>query len=611
MAGLALVATSTLAPHAADPAAATPPRAAAQTGSSPCEAGFSDVDPDSSFAEAIEWMACEGLTQGYSDGTFGVKADITREESAAFLFRVAAPDYAAPIASPFPDVPAVSGPFYAPVTWMHDEGMARGYADGQFKPDRSITRGEMAKILYGTADPDYPTPDEAPFSDVPRGSTYHRYVSWMKSVGATQGYADGTFRPDQPITRGEMAKLLWVTARYVDRNTAAAPAQFTALGAGWGHGVGMSQYGARTLADRGYSAQQILRYYYSPAEVRDTVHRADANIKVHLHSAATSSLDATRTDGTNAKLRVRSGSTVLETDGAVTLRVDGDQVVAAVPGGAVAKASSMVVEWPGTRFWAGQASTLRVPDANAGTAPLDLRHGKVIVTVVGGRLNLVTELRMVDEYLYGLSEVASSWRPPALQAQAVAGRSYALRNMAAEKTSCGCHVWDEVRSQKFTGWAKENEQWSGTHWGRRWTDAVDATLTRGADERPVSALSLWYGSSVADATYFSSSGGHTRNAEDVWSSAVPYLTARPDPYSVDEQSGNPYRSWTSTVAQRDLQDAFGLRDVVGVSLSRDQDLTPAALLATARDGSTSRITGKRFRQDVALRSAWVWSIVPR
>mgnify|MGYP006203898357 FL=1 len=118
--------------------------------------------------------------------------------------------------------------------------------------------------------------------------------------------------------------------------------------------------------------------------------------------------------------------------------------------------------------------------------------------------------------------------------------------MGSVKTACDCHVWDEVRSQKFTGWDKEDERSATTHWGGRWTDAVNATVTRNSAGTPIRAKGLWYGGAVADATYYSANGGHTRNSQDVWTSAVPYLTARPDPFSMAASANNPNATWTAT-----------------------------------------------------------------
>lgn len=588
------------------PATAAPSLAA--TGSSTCR-DFSDVRPGSTFHQPITWLSCQGITSGYADGTFGTAQSITRAETAAFTYRMTGVDRPATTA-PFQDVTAAWS--FAPIAWLKDRKVVSGYADGTFRPTQPISRGEAAKIIHGAVNP--PAVKGSPsFPDVSSRSSFREAIAWLAAEGIVTGYADGTFRPGQEITRGEIAQIIHGIATGTDGAPAPSPvpdpvkvpASFTATGSGWGHGVGMSQYGARALAAGGSSATQILGHYYAPAQVMDSTHRAAENIRVHLHSAGSSTLSG------SGQLRVRIAGAVKTTTGDVKLGVSGGKVVAALPGGTRLSAPSAVLEWPGTRFWAGTASTLTVPDADGGARPVTLRHGKVVVTVVDGKLNIVNELRMNDEYLYGLAEMPSSWPAAALQAQAIASRSYALRNMGAEKTACGCHVWDEVKSQKFTGWAKENERSGSTHWGARWTAAVNATLTRAAGGAPARAQSLWYGGAVADATYYSSSGGHTRNSQDVWSSAVPYLTARADPYSVAAAAGNPNAAWTATVTQAQLGKAFGVKDIVKVTVKQGADRTPATLTATTADGKKATITGAAFRSAVPLKAAWLRSITAR
>ncbi|GAA4772419.1 SpoIID/LytB domain-containing protein [Citricoccus nitrophenolicus] len=602
---LSLVLTSVLV-LSSGAALAAPARAATEE--------FRDVPPGSTYYEPVTWMVQAGITTGRSGGSiFGVRDNLNRAEAAAFLHRLVDPDFMPPDSSGFPDVSDPDNWDYAPITWLVHEGVVSGYADGTFKPLRHITRGELAKILYGVADPAYPAPSSAPFADVQVGSTYHRHISWLKYIGATHGYADGTYRPSQHINRGETAQLIRAVAEELGYDTSVVPDSFTVQGSGWGHGAGMSQYGARAMAAGGRTAEQILQYYYTGVQVSSSSHRAYENLRVHLLSTASTTLKATKLNGTDGYVRVRTAGSVLPTTGAVRLEADGGDVVTTMPDGTRKRAGSAILEWPGTRFWnadSPNAATLRVPNADGGTRPLDLRHGKVIVTVIGGRLNIVTELRMNDEYLYGLAEMPSSWPAAALQAQAIAGRSYALRNMGSLKADCGCHVWDEVRSQKFTGWAKESEG-TGAVYGKRWTAAVDGTLSRNTAGTPVRAKSLWYNGGIVDAVYFSSSGGHTRSAVDVWGNAVPYLQGRPDPYSLSADAHNPNASWTQSVSQATMASAFGLPSVVSVRFTLDGADSARYVSATAADGTTSQITGNQFRSRVGAKSTWLSAVTPR
>jgi SpoIID/LytB domain protein len=571
---------------------ATPARAATPS-------TFPDVPATHTFHEAVMWMNQEKITTGEDDGTFGVNEDITRADASAFLFRLIDPNVTPPAESPFKDVPADPKWYaYTPIAWMATEGIINGYKDETFRPHRSITRGEMAKILYGVAGADFPEPSEDPFSDVPVNSTYAQHIAWMKDKGISRGYADGNFRPGRPISRGEAAQLIWKVAGEMGYDTTVFPVSFAVSGSGFGHGVGMSQYGARAMAEGGSTSGQILDHYYRPAVVQNGPNRVNGNIRVHLVSTKKIAVDGT------GEVRVRVGSTQPSAiSGAVTFTVGGDQVVATLPDGTQQRGESVALEWTGTRFWKGTASTVTVPDANGTSTDLVLRHGSVQVTLNDdGQLNVVNELRMNDEYLYGLSEMPSLWSEEALKAQAVAGRSYALRSMGSLRADCDCNVWDEVNSQKFTGWAKENEGPGGVY-GARWKAAVDAT----------SQQILTHNGSVADASYHSSSAGRTRGAEEQWGNKVLYLTSKADPYSLAPEANNPNRSWTASPTQAQMARAFGLANVVTV---RETAVNPNSgytdwITATASDGTTATITGNQFRSRLGLKSAFITAVTAR
>ncbi|XKH52204.1 SpoIID/LytB domain-containing protein [Citricoccus nitrophenolicus] len=561
---------------------------------------FPDVPATHTFHEGVTWMIQQEITEGESDGTFGVNEDISRAEASAFLFRLVDPDVTPPAESPFKDVPADPAWYaYTPIAWMATEGIINGYADETFRPYRAITRGEMAKILYGVAGADFPEPSEDPFSDVDHDSSYAQHIGWMKSEGISQGYAGGTFRPGRPISRGEAAQLIWKVAGEMGYDTTVFPGSFAVSGSGWGHGVGMSQYGARAMAVGGNTSGQILDHYYRPAVVQNGPNRVNENIRVHLVTTPRIVMDGTG----EVRVRASGSSQASATTGAVTFTAAGDRVVATLPDGTQQRSGSVALEWTGTRFWKGTASTVTVPDANGTNTDLVLRHGRVQVTVNGGGgLNVVNELRMNDEYLYGVDEMPSLWPAAALEAQTVAGRSYALRNMGSLKSDCDCHVYDDVRSQKFTGWSKENEGPGGVY-GARWKAAVDATSQR----------VLYHNGSVAEATYYSSSGGHTRGAEEQWGNEVPYLTSRPDPYSLQGAANNPNRSWTANPTQAQMAGAFRLPNVVTV---RETAVNPNSgytdwITATASDGTTSEITGNQFRSRLGLKSAFIIAVTPR
>ena len=171
---------------------------------------FPDVQPSHTFYTAVTWLAEEGITSGYSDGDYKPTRDVTRGQMAAFLYRFAgSPSYAAPKKSPFPDV-STSHTFYKEIAWLSATGITSGYSDGDFKPSRSVTRGQMAAFLYRFAgSPSYRAPSKSEFPDVSTGHTFYRAISWLSDNGITYGYSDGDYKSGRGVTRGAMAAFLY------------------------------------------------------------------------------------------------------------------------------------------------------------------------------------------------------------------------------------------------------------------------------------------------------------------------------------------------------------------------------------------------------------------
>lgn len=181
------------------------PKDASQAQSS-STVSLSDNPPGSSFHNAVNWMASSGITVGYSDGTFKKNRLSTRGETVAFLYRYVNPTFSVPTSSRYSDM-GVRSAFFSSVAWASSAGVTGGYADGSFRPGKNVTRGEFAAFIYRLHGASYQSVRGAEFRDV-SGFNYHP-ANWMKCYGISVGYSDATFRPNQPITRGEMSALLY------------------------------------------------------------------------------------------------------------------------------------------------------------------------------------------------------------------------------------------------------------------------------------------------------------------------------------------------------------------------------------------------------------------
>lgn len=179
-------------------------------------AGFTDVRLDHPFATEIAWLVDQEITTGYPDATFRPKGKVTREALAAFLYRHAADDdFEPPATSPFRDVPT-SHSFYKEITWAAARGITSGYSDDTFRPRNPITREAVAAFLYRYAEVDVTPRETQPFTDVPESHGFHDEIAWLAAQNITSGYTDGTFRPQNTVTREAIAAYLHRYSPFID-----------------------------------------------------------------------------------------------------------------------------------------------------------------------------------------------------------------------------------------------------------------------------------------------------------------------------------------------------------------------------------------------------------
>ncbi|HEX6208202.1 MAG TPA: SpoIID/LytB domain-containing protein [Actinomycetota bacterium] len=376
---------------------------------------------------------------------------------------------------------------------------------------------------------------------------------------------------------------------------AGAAERFTFYGSGWGHGIGMSQYGAFGLAKKGWKALRILKHYYTGIGVqrrdppRDVFRVGLLQYRERITiSAQTGPFDLALSNGTHIET-VTQGRTRVITVQSGEFRIE--------------TATGQLV---GGRLWGGanrhlqllraDGSVIRVAEwgRRAGRGMLELRIADQ------GSAHLVAVLDP-EEYLYGLGEVPSSWPMAALKAQAIAGRTYAYQRAAGGRTGCACHILGDTRDQAYVGWDKE----VGVD-GDRWVRAVDETARRVA----------LHGGAPISTLYSSSSGGYTESVENVWGgSPQPYLKGVCDPG--DFVSSNPNRTWEVTLSSGDV--AARLRSALGWSVADVRSIKAVRRGVSGRlvevrvrgrssgGGSFSRTTsGWSLRGALGLKDTRVW-----
>jgi hypothetical protein len=175
---------------------------------------FADVLVRDQFALEIAWLATHGVTTGYADGGYHPSAPMSREAMAVFLYRMAGSPVVDPgWAVRFWDVPS-SHPFFREITWLAAQGVTSGYPDGTFRPAAPVNRDAMAAFLYRSAGSPAWEPGASRFTDVPSGAAFSTEIDWLAARRITTGYADGTFHPLAPVSRDAMAAFLFRFDRF-------------------------------------------------------------------------------------------------------------------------------------------------------------------------------------------------------------------------------------------------------------------------------------------------------------------------------------------------------------------------------------------------------------
>jgi hypothetical protein len=166
------------------------------------------VQPSDYFYEAVRYLYCAGVISGYSDGTFRPYNDTTRGQLTKIVVLAEGWPLYTPPAPTFSDVPT-GHTFFGYVETAYNRGIISGYSDGTFRPGNNVTRAQLCKIIVLAEEWPIYSPPTATFSDVPAEHTFFGYVETAYSRGIISGYADGTFRPGNNATRGQICKIVY------------------------------------------------------------------------------------------------------------------------------------------------------------------------------------------------------------------------------------------------------------------------------------------------------------------------------------------------------------------------------------------------------------------
>lgn len=163
---------------------------------------LSDV-AGSTHEENIWRLVTDNITSGFADGTFRPDATVERGQFATFLYRGLTPEPGDLDAVTLTDITGTTHEFG--IRWIVSAGVVGGFADGTFRPSAPVNRGQMATFIANTLDlPDAPSSE---LSDI-AGTTHEASVDKLVAAGIAGGFGDGSYRPDAPVQRGQMATFL-------------------------------------------------------------------------------------------------------------------------------------------------------------------------------------------------------------------------------------------------------------------------------------------------------------------------------------------------------------------------------------------------------------------
>jgi stage II sporulation protein D len=383
------------------------------------------------------------------------------------------------------------------------------------------------------------------------------------------------------LLTASLAAVLPAEARAADRSDVPDPASIRIDGRGFGHGKGLSQYGAEGAARQGRTHQQILAFYY-PGTTESTF---STKVSVLL-------------SGTRKHLVVnaRPGLSVRDLGARRTRKLPARGKRWRLVG--LTSGRTRVDLRTGKR-WSTWRTLRGEGQFQAGGKPITLRTRsgprayrgtlRSAAPTAGARRRDTVNVLALEKYLRGVvpTEIPATWSPSAVQAQAVAARTYAAFELLAAPRSRHYQICDTTACQVYRGHAAEHP-------------ASDAAI------RATRKKVLTHGGAPAFTQFSSSNGG--------WSVAgsMPYLTAQQDPY--DGWAGNPNHTWRTTVTDATIEKrwpALGNLTEIKV-LSRDGNGEWGGRVSSLRlTGSRSSLTltGDAFRFGLGLRSTWFTATV--
>ena len=343
--------------------------------------------------------------------------------------------------------------------------------------------------------------------------------------------------------------------------SAGAKGRWVIKGAGFGHGIGMSQYGAYGYAKHGTGYKAILKHYYTGTTIEQKAGGQSIRVLLRPYQPTVRFKGASAACGAG-----------LSEKKTYTAKRKGSKVVL------LNKSGTRLANCGGLLSATGGASVTLI-GKGAYRGAIEARPSSV-----PGKLNAINNVA-IEDYVKGViaGESPSSWPLDALKAQAVAARSYGISTKVGGD---GFDQYDDTRSQVYGGVGAETAR------------------TNQAAEASVGEVVLYNGK-VAQTFFMSTSGGHTENNENSFLGGTPepYLRGVVDPYD----DASPYHRWTRKLSASQMQAELGsrvrgkLKRIVVTKRGVSPRIVKAKLIGS---GGVTRVSGPDLRSYLGLPDTW-------
>ncbi len=416
--------------------------------------------------------------------------------------------------------------------------------------------------------------------------------------------------------RAIRALALTTAAALVITLVPTAPASASELfvfdGGGWGHSVGMSQYGALGMSQEGYSWEDIVTHYFTGSSTGPVAENLRQPVWVNLTMENQSLTFHVRAIGPGAVpvTFTIGGQSVAVSPGqsATVTRLSNGNCNLSTPSGTFGGSCYIDGSWDG---WADSPTTLieiagcymtnwNAPGGSV-SQPCKYARGTLHVRPDNNTNTVDSSIEIdIEHYILGISEMPYGWADvggvAALQAQAVAARSYAyararVRPDPAARPWCWCQLYDTHYDQNYVGYG---------HGSQAWIDIVRSTehqvlthpaVTVGGEMVPLSTF------------YSSSTFGMTENSENSFLNPVVYLKSVDDHWSTLPSVGNPHATWSKSFTGSQLASLLpNMSSVTGAAITTCSSTGAALEVTFYGSGGPRAFTTRDLRGRLNLRS---------